>query len=800
MSENINQGAGKHEFVPGTPMRNIVDALVSRRVVLKTSAAGAVAMTIASCGEDGVQGPQGPMGAPGMDGMDGAPGADGQDGAPGDDGQDGAPGQDGQDLTVEPGRFVGVFDTLDSILVHARAAAFVVGGTPMDRPEWGAVNPLNNDIYFTLTNNSDRQSFSEQDPQAIASAGSRTSGDEVTEALAGREFGVSPANPRGGSGESDGHIIRMRETDDADGTTFDWEIYVFGARETASNNLSGLVEATNQFEDCDGLWFDSQGGLFIQTDGSQGNLHNQMLVAAPGVVGDGGVRAGNNRGDSIRRFLVGPNDQEITGIATNGDRTALFVNIQHPGDDVEVDGGVVTPSGNWPVDAKFGDAGQTGTGRPRSSTIVITRDDGGVIGTDDNPTGDPNAVTLNFTAIGPNELDVVTVPAGYSAQVLYRCGDPIDAATPELINDGSEPGVSFDSRAGDHHDGMYFFGVGANGTFDPSATERGLLVLNHENITEDLLHVNGATTDADGNRPADQVRKEMRAHGVSVIEVVRDANGAWSYVQDSGFNRRVTANTVTAMSGPAAGSDLLVTKFSPDGTAGRGTLNNCANGFTAWGTYLTCEENYDLYFRDTRALTENGRLNGVDAINVLPLANFLAGIGFRVPGGLYNWSTATEDPAIDDEDAFRRLNVEPTGATAADDYRNEGNQYGWIVEIDPFDPVTTPTKRTAMGRFAHEGVWPRNFTAGEPVVMYMGDDDQLQYIYKYVSNEDFDPAADDAANLTPLQRGDKYLDNGTLYVARFDQNPFTGTLTGEWIPLTTSNPALVAASTPPDNG
>ena len=278
-------------------------------------------------------------------------------------------------------QFEGLFDSLDSIIVHARAAAFAVGATPMDRPEWGAVNPLNGEVYFTLTNNSDRRDFDDSDPVAQA-AGDQGSRDEVTEFLADREYGVVPANPRGPN--SDGHIIRLREGgDDPTAETFDWEIMLFGAavEDGPENNISGLVD-DNEFTDCDGLFFDPSGLLWIQTDGGQPRGNNQMLLADPGIVGDGGITPENNA-NNLRRFLVGPIDCEITGIDITADRRTLFVNIQHPGDDAEVDdAGIFTFNGNWPNDSRDASVLGSPTTRPRSATVVITRDDGGILGSD----------------------------------------------------------------------------------------------------------------------------------------------------------------------------------------------------------------------------------------------------------------------------------------------------------------------------------------------------------------------------------------------------------------------------------
>ena len=229
-----------------------------------------------------------------------------------------------------------------------------------------------------------------------------------------------------------------------------------------------------------------------------------------------------------------------------------------------------------------------------------------------------------------------------------------------------------------------------------------------------------------------------------------------------------------------------MTRHSPDGLEGRGTLNNCAHGYTPWGTYLTCEENYDLYFRDDRTVDDESKEIPAE----IGYANFLAGIGVRIPGGRYEWATLAGHPDEKD-DEFSRFNVTPMSAvSAAEDYRSEGNQFGYVVEIDPLNPQARPRKRTALGRFAHEGVWPAYPAPGKPVVFYMGDDDQLQFIYKFVSATTYSAGSAGA----PLETGDTYLDEGTLFVARFDADDLTGRQTGVWIPLRPDNPDLAAAS------
>ena len=422
---------------------------------------------------------------------------------------------------------------------------------------------------------------------------------------------------------------------------------------------------------------------------------------------------------------------------------------------------------------------------------------GGCDGDDDvttmpDGTTRPAAPAFNFEVVSLNMDDKVTLPPGHSAQVLYAYGDPFTSDLAKYSNMGTEPASQWDYRAGDHHDGMRFFGLREIGddeyALDPNSSSLGILCVNHENITQALMHESEASSDADGNRTdVDEVRKEQRAHGVSCVVIQRDeATGQFTIVKGSKYNRRITAYTEMDLHGPAAGSDLLQTQYSQNGLAGRGTLNNCANGYTPWGTYLTCEENYDLYFRDDRTVGDESK----EAPAEIGYANFLAGIGVRVPGGRYGWATLAGH-MDESDDEFSRFNVTPmAGKSAAEDYRNEGNQFGYVVEIDPLDPQVAPRKRTALGRFAHEGVWPAQAVEGQPVVFYMGDDDQLQFIYKFVSAEMY-RAGSSAA---PLATGNTYMDDGTLYVARFDADPMTGRQIGVWIPLRPDNPDLKAAS------
>ncbi len=381
----------------------------------------------------------------------------------------------------------------------------------------------------------------------------------------------------------------------------------------------------------------------------------------------------------------------------------------------------------------------------------------------------PSGFSLSFNPVAKSLADVVTVPEGYTVTVLSPLGEALNAATPAWAGDGSETGDSYNFRAGDHHDGMYYFGLSSDGSRpEPSNSRRGLLCRNHENITQPFLHANGATVVGGVRTVADEVVKEMNAHGVSVVELVAGPSRTVPVAVNihSSFNRRITSLTDIEMSGPVRGDAQLVTRYSPDGTRTRGTINNCANGFTPWGTYLTCEENWAFYFR--RSATDNASRSAaeVTALNRYGITQGAA--------GNYGWTTVVPSDASDTR--FSRWDASVTGATAADDFRNAPNSFGWIVEIDPYNPQSTPRKRTALARFFHEGAWPANFVVGKPIVYYMGCDSRNEYIYKFVSTAVLDPR--DAGNPDRLAIGDKYLDSGTVYVARFDASG-----TGVWIPL-----------------
>jgi uncharacterized protein len=379
--------------------------------------------------------------------------------------------------------------------------------------------------------------------------------------------------------------------------------------------------------------------------------------------------------------------------------------------------------------------------------------------------------TLGFTPVAKSMADMVSVPAGYKAEVFYALGDPILAGAAAFKNDGTD--TDFDKRAGDHHDGMEWFSLDSNGKASNTHSTRGLIAMNHEATTDEKLssffiHTDGGTSTLP--RKASEVDKELMIHGLSVIEVMAQA-GKWSYKQASNFNRRVTSMSEATVHGPARGSEHLITKYSTDGTKVRGTLNNCGTGKTPWGTFVSGEENWFGYF--TRDAKDDAKRGAKDkAVTALNRYGRKAGAASR-----HGWESAGNS------DQYLRWNNSAIGASAKDDYRNEMNTFGYIVELDPYKPTQALRKRTALGRMGHENVTFSKPVVGQPVVGYMGDDSRGEYIYKYVSTALWSASDADAEN--KLAVGDKYLDNGTLFVAKFKADG-----TGEWLELSMKNPIV----------
>lgn len=345
---------------------------------------------------------------------------------------------------------------------------------------------------------------------------------------------------------------------------------------------------------------------------------------------------------------------------------------------------------------------------------------------------------MGFNHIATSTEDTVTLPEGYRYELLVQWGDPIlpGAASFAVANTANDQLGQF----GDNTDGMSLFHKqNALGGVDDN---RGVMAVNSEYINKKYMHSHKGES-----MSADDVKKEIYAHGVNVFEVER-VNGQWKVLQDGALNRRLHGDAPEfELTGPVRGHALVKTSADSTGSKVRGTLNNCGNGQTPWGTYLTCEENFNGYFGapEGTALTDEQKAYG------------LSENGFG-----YNWWPTEE-----------RFNLAK--------HPNEAHRFGWIVEIDPMDPSSKALKRTAMGRFKHENA-AMTLSQDGHAVAYMGDDERGEFIYKFVSKNQY-IEGNKAHNMT-------LLEEGTLYAAKFNDNG-----TGDWIELTLGKNGLT-----PENG
>ncbi len=341
---------------------------------------------------------------------------------------------------------------------------------------------------------------------------------------------------------------------------------------------------------------------------------------------------------------------------------------------------------------------------------------------------------FQFKNVPPSQDDTVVVPEGYVADVLYRWGDPINGMSPQFLSDASNSAEEQMLQAGMGHDGMEFFSIPGQ---DPS--KRGLLAINHEYTDQVLLFQDGLEPMPPALMPLEKVRKSKASHGISVVEIAKNGTDKWAVVA-SPLARRITAETPMQISGPAA---------ARLGTTVLGTLNNCAAGRTPWGTYLTCEENFPGVFGSS-----DGAFQASASQQRYGLK--LEGFAYLINGkkvGAYRWWE--QDPRFD---------------LANPD--NDSNRFGYVVEIDPFDPKSTPIKHTALGRIKHENAELVVAPDGR-IVVYMGDDEMNEFVYKFVSSSIWKPDEN-----RDQQRNQRLLDEGTLYVARFN-----GDGTGNWLAL-----------------
>ncbi|MEM8975668.1 MAG: PhoX family phosphatase [Pseudomonadota bacterium] len=330
---------------------------------------------------------------------------------------------------------------------------------------------------------------------------------------------------------------------------------------------------------------------------------------------------------------------------------------------------------------------------------------------------------FGFDAVPASTADTVTVPNGFTWQIVVKWGDPLWSKGPEFDQATRGTAESQALAFGDNNDGMSLFAH--NG--------RSILAVNNEYANPGIAFGNRASK---WPETEDDVQKGKAAHGVSIFEVKRDGD-KWAVVKDSSFNRRITAESPMELTGPAAGHDLLKTKADATGTKSLGTWNNCGNGRTPWGTYLACEENFNGYFSSSD--------------KDLDIPKELKRYGIRHKDWGYSWGKYDE-----------RFDISKNP--------NEPNRAGYVVEIDPLDPSSTPKKRTGLGRFKHENA--EVVVAGNgKIVVYMGDDERGEYLYRFVSDDVYAVGGDTST----------LLNKGKLFAAKFNADG-----SGEWLELSPS--------------
>jgi secreted PhoX family phosphatase len=371
------------------------------------------------------------------------------------------------------------------------------------------------------------------------------------------------------------------------------------------------------------------------------------------------------------------------------------------------------------------------------------------------------AGALSFRPIPPNKLDNLVVPNGYDSAVVLRWGDPVVPGAPRL-DVAKQTAARQSKQFGYNNDFVGVLPLGRSG-------RRALLVVNHEYTNEELMFPGFTSLDA---MTVEQIEVAMAAHGMSVVELERVGDtGRWRPADAAHlpYNRRITAlATRFEFTGPAAGSAWLRTADDPTGRTAVGTLNNCAGGVTPWGTVLSGEENFNQYFVGGDGAPEQLKPK---------LARYGIGTTARYPSGSRKWERAQE-----------RFDLAK--------HPNEANRFGWIVELDPYDPRARPRKHTALGRFKHEGASVVVAKNGK-VVAYLGDDERFDYLYKFVSDSKFLPGDSPVARRHNLT----LLESGTLYVAKVTgdgtgDGTFDGS--GAWIKLVSGNRSFVPGMTAAD--
>ncbi|WP_233576477.1 PhoX family protein [Saccharopolyspora rhizosphaerae] len=422
---------------------------------------------------------------------------------------------------------------------------------------------------------------------------------------------------------------------------------------------------------------------------------------------------------------------------------------------------------NTSGNAYFGDVVEAVLNRRRAlkATGALALTVGGAAALGGTTVAAPSAPARNpvpgteFPPVAPNTRDAVVVADGYQQGVVIRWGDPVVEGAPEF-DPAHQSAAAQEEQFGYNNDFAELIALDRTGA-------ESLLVCNHEYTSEEHMFLG-----YDENNPTEeQVKIAWAAHGLSVVKVERQADGSLKPAP-SRYNRRITLTTPFELRGPAAGSDLLKTSADPTGTTVLGTQNNCSGSLTPWGTILSGEENINQYFAHADAVTDPVARERLDRYGVTGMASTRKWERFDE-----RWDVAREP--------------------------NEVNRFGWIVEIDPHDPTSTPVKHTALGRFKHEGAAVTIADDGR-VVAYSGDDERFDYLYKFVSHGKVKRGTSALAR----RHNTSLLDDGTLHVAKFTGNSpgeidGTGKLpadgefdgVGEWIPLASGKESFVPGFT-----
>ncbi len=348
---------------------------------------------------------------------------------------------------------------------------------------------------------------------------------------------------------------------------------------------------------------------------------------------------------------------------------------------------------------------------------------------------------IGFKPIALQNTDRLTVSEGYDTKVLLKWGDQLSLRAPTFAYQ-SQTAAAQAQQFGYNADFVSYLPF----PYASGRSDWGLMTVNHEYTNEELMFIGYSATAP----TKEQVDIAMAAHGLSVVEVRKLSTRGWTYNRGSRFNRRFTAESPMTITGPAAGNDFMRSSYDPSGTSVRGTLNNCGGGVTPWGTVLTAEENFNQYF---------GNLNALPTSDARKAAHTRYGVTAGPSQRLWERFYPRFDVAQDPNEPFR---------------------FGWVVEIDPYDSTSTPKKRTALGRTKHEAATTTIANNGK-VVVYSGDDERFDYLYKFVTTGTYN-SANRAANMN-------LLDDGILYVAKFNADG-----TGTWIPMVFGQGPLTLAN------